>query len=148
MLPGLNWIQIGGGAIAAFALSWLLHTVDVDRIEAEQQAALTAQEEKLHAECANDKAITKGVDDDLQAKNTALTRRIGELKRVQPSTCIVPAPNPSVSGNAAPGGTVSAGAHGITTNALYDFAFDAERYRLQLIACQDFISKTWTAKGQ
>lgn len=39
-------------------------------------------------------------------------------------------------------------AGGLTTDFLYDQAGTGEGYRLQVIALQEFINRTWSANGQ
>ena len=142
-----NWklLAIGGAALAMFSAGWY---VESRLAESRLEHALEAQETALLAACKADKAITKEVADELQTKNAALARRIADLKRLHPPTCIVPTPNTAIGGNAGSSGTVASGTNGITADALLDFAGESERYRLQLISCQDFITKTWSAKGQ
>lgn len=143
----INWIQAGIGAVAGVGLCWLVHLVIIAGVERQHAQALLEQEDTLKKQCAADKAITKEVADDLQSKNDALSRRLSALKRVQPSACIVPTPGAAIGSNEAAGGAIATRAHGITTESLYDFAGEAESYRLRLIACQSFIEKTWQAKG-
>jgi hypothetical protein len=60
----------------------------------------------------------------------------------------VPVANASDANNAGASAAKSSGQNGVTTDALYEFASDAEKYRIQLIGCQNFITKTWEAKNQ
>lgn len=131
----LNWIPIGIGAVAAFALSWLLHTVDVGFIEARHKTELTAQENALHEACDKDKAITKEANDELQNQVNIIARKLTAAKRVR-SDCIVPlasSPQPT------PSGGEHAGTHGVTSDALFEYAADCETYRQQRITLEGFI---------
>lgn len=146
----LNWIQIAGGAIVAFVISYCLHTVDLWWIEAGHAKELSDQKTTLIAECETDKTITKEASNDYQKKLSDTQRQLDDLKRVRPARCVpVSTPRPAAgcdgaAGNEKPSGTDG----GISSTALLDFAGEAEKYRIQLISCQDFITKTWAAKGQ
>lgn len=131
-----------GGVLAGLAAGWGIHSLIAERT---LRHALVDQQQALEAKCADDKAITKEIADDLNQKNASLSRRLAELKRL-PATCIVPTSDTALGGDAIPGGAVNAGAHGITSVALYDFAAEAERYRQQLISCQEFVlrERKWT----
>jgi hypothetical protein len=77
----------------------------------------------------------------LQEKLDALTRSRSNARRVQ-QRCVSPTNSPAVGRDAAPG----SGEHvrpdaGVTTDALLDYAAEAERYRLQLTACQALLGQ-------
>jgi hypothetical protein len=139
MLSLIRFWQLGVGALAGLALAWCvnvlilqpMHTAEIERLRND-----------LIAQCEADKKITSEVSNELQKRLAGLNNRLATLKRVQPSAC-VPVTN-AASGHDA---TAAAGqpvrAHGINAASLYDFAGEAEQYRLQLIACQDFILRTW-----
>lgn len=80
------------------------------------------------------------IANDYQSKITSLNRAAA-ARRVRSSACIVP------SGAAASGdhGSASAGKpvgqNGISTQFLDDYAAEAEKYRLQLIGCQDYVTQ-------
>lgn len=142
-----NWRLVGAalagaGVVAALALG--LHRLDVYRIEARHRMEMQVQQTALVAQCEADKQITQEVSHDYQTKIDALNRRLADLKRVRPSVC-VPVTKPT-SGHNAGTGAEPPRSHGLTSDALLDYAAEAERYRLQLIGCQDFIKKTWDQK--
>lgn len=142
----LKYWQIIAGAAGAFALAWMLHSLDINRIETKQRAALAAQEAILIAVCETNKAITTGISNDYQSKISDLNNKLAAAKRLHPSKCItVSVASPAGGRNAAAGGTQPAGAYGVASDALYDFAGEAEKYRLQLIGCQNFVEKVWAA---
>lgn len=145
MFPSLSWIQVGAGAIAAFALSFLLHTVDVNRIEKMWQGKLDDQKIALEKQCKADQAITKGINDDLQKNYDSIARKLATVKRVQPARCIIPTTSEAF---VAPGGSGHAGQNGISTDWLRDYAAECETYRSQRIGLEKFIDDTWEAKGQ
>ena len=143
-----NWKTILG-VIATASIAWMLHSLDVNRIEAAQREALAEQVKVDTNVCNADKAITEGVSNDYQKKVTDLGNQLAALKLREPSRCISVSPaKPSCRGNASPKSSEPSGTDGVTSYALYDYASDAEKYRIQLISCQDFISKTWASNGQ
>jgi hypothetical protein len=138
-----NW-KVILAVVATAALAYLLHTVAVDRLEAQQRAALTDQATKLQGQCDADKAITKGVSDDYQKKLDVLNDQLAALRVREPARCIaVSTPVAAAGRHGAAGTGKPAGQNGVTAQTLYDFAGEAERYRLQLISCQSFITETW-----
>lgn len=134
------WIAIPAVLVTAF-IAFGLHRLDVARIEARNVKAMDAQKAQLIAECEKAQQITEGVSHDYQEQLYALSRELDTLKRVHSHPECVPIAKPSAGCN----GTTSTGkpieAHGLRTDWLYDFAAEAERYRIQLIACQNFIKK-------
>ncbi len=149
MLAVLRFWQLAVGAIGAFGLSYLLHTVDVDRIEKKQRDVLAAQAIELTTKCDSDKKITLEASNDLQSKISALNSELISVKRLHPSSCIVPVRPADATrcndGAAARKKPPTADA-GVTSDALYDYAGEAEKYRLQLISCQGFVRKVWEAR--
>lgn len=148
LLALLKYWQIGAGAVGAFVLAWMLHSLDVNRIESNQRDALAAQETKLAAACEASKAITTEVSNAYQDQIADLNAKLLSVKRLRPSRCIaLSAPVPAGGRDATPTGAEPARTDGINSDALYDFAGEAEKYRLQLIACQKFIVKVWDTRG-
>ena len=138
-----NW-KVILAVVATVALAYLLHTVDVDRIEAKQRAALVDQATKLQGQCDADKAITMGVSNDYQKKLDVLNDQLAALRVREPNRCITVSTSVATAGrHGAAGAGQHAGQNGVTAQTLYDFAGEAERYRLQLISCQQFITETW-----
>lgn len=146
-----NWKWILSATVSTIAtagLAYLLHTVDVDRLEAEQRQAIIDQKTADTKSCNDDKAITEGVSHAYQDKLSALTDQLNTLQRVRPNVCIHIAAKPAAGHNAASGTTKPADTHGTVDSAsLYDFAGESEKYRLQLLGCQQFINETWKEKA-
>lgn len=132
-----NWrlVAYGAAILAIFGLGW--HTRGIIS-DSRLKSALESQEIELVKKCTDNQKTTYEVSNEYQKKITALNNRIAALK-LQPKTC-VPV-TITTSGYNATAGSLDARAHGITSSALYDYAGDAEKYRLQLISCQDFINK-------
>ena len=71
-----------------------------------------------------------------------IDRQLADAKRMQPQRCICPITQPALPGACMPGASAEGEfyqADGITSDALYDFAGDAERVRQQLLACQAWV---------
>lgn len=133
----LAWIKtnarlFGYGALIALGmwLGWQLRSIGTER-------ALKQQETALIKQCNQDKAITERIDNEHLAKIKNLNSRVAHLKRVQPACVSVTHTASGDNGSAGRG--VDAGSHVVTDFTLIDFAAIAEKYRLQLIACQDFL---------
>lgn len=137
-MPVLSWLQIGLGAAAAFALSWLLHTVDVDRIEAAQRAALEAQSKSLNDACEKDKALTKDANDGLQKQYSIINTRRDVIDGVLLPNCT--AYVPAYSSKPVAAGQQHAGQHGLSTKWLKHYAAQCETYRQERVALEAFIS--------
>lgn len=141
-----NWLTFGLGVAMASALAFLLHTVDVDRLERDHASALLLQQSKDEKSCEIDKAITQEANNEMQknAANTAVER--GNAERLHPSTCIVvPTAQQANAGAAAAG---RAKAHGTTTGAFRDYAADYKTCQNELNTVWGFVDKTWAKNGQ
>ena len=143
-----NWKSVLSVFATAF-LAYGLHALDVYRLEDKERADLSEQATVLTNACKADKAITEGVSHEYEGKIFALNQQLDAIKRVRPTSCIVVQPSRAARGRDAASSTAKpARPDGITSDALLDFARDAEQYRLQLTACQAFIAETWKEKGQ
>lgn len=126
-----NW----QGALAAFLLSYALHYVSVTYLEAAHEKALSDQKTALTEQCDKDKATTKEAQDALQRNYDSIAARLTRLKRVQPARC-VPI---SISADGSGSGNGHAGANGISSGFLLDFAAECETYRSTVIVLDKFI---------
>ena len=124
-------------ALVAFGF----HKIDVARLEAKQTKALAAQEKKLNEACDKAQQINKEVSHDYQEQLSSLGGKLDTLKRVHANTRCVPIADTSAGRDGATQPGKLSGPHGIRSEWLYDTAAEADKYRLQLIACQDFIKK-------
>lgn len=109
---------------------------------------LTAQIAADTKSCDQDKQLTKEASDDFQAKLAARDSELARVKRLHPNTCIPITSRPAVGvdGNAV--GRQPDSGNGIASDALFDFAGRCEGDRLKALGLQDFLTKTWKAKGQ
>ena len=146
-----SWKFKAGAAIGAAALLgmlslyiWGLHAkIDVlegkiEFVTGERNFAI-----EQYTQCLSDQRLTKEVSDEYQTEIDALNRQLRDLKRLRDNPTCVPITQPPCQCNVPTPERKPAGSHGLRTEWLYDFAAEGEQYRLQLIACQDFIRKTW-----
>lgn len=139
----LDNIKPLGAALVTALLAWLLHSLSMGFTEAAHQRQLDEQKISLLTACEADKKLTQEVSNAYQSKISSLNSQLTRLRNVQPARC-VPVTQPSGGYHATPqSGKPTRPNGGVDSSALYDFAGEAERYRLQLIGCQDFILKTW-----
>lgn len=134
---------IGGGLYIRVLQSDLkAEKLLVKSVEKERDAA------KLDfAQCLSDQQLTKDVSYDYQTKLANLNRQLATSKRLQrdDGKC-TPVTSPAAGHNGAAGAGQSVRPNGIEAGWLRDYAFEAETYRLQLIGCQDFVTKTWESR--
>lgn len=136
-------------ALAIGTLAWLLHMVDVNRIEARQRDALQEQATALQEQCNADKKLTEGVENDYQKQVNALNGTIDALRLRKPARCVpvrvaVPAKRPDAT---TPEPKLPIG-DGIGSEYLIDYAARAEECRLKLMGLQGFVNQVWKANGQ
>ena len=143
-----NWLQGAIVALVIGGISFGLHSVDMSFVQKKHVAELTAQKAALEARCEAEKKITEDTANELQNKIDALTSRLATVKRMHPATCI---PILADAARVDDATTKDAGLprqdakpHGVSSDALFDYAADAEAVGLRLDACQSFVRKTWT----
>lgn len=135
-------------ALVVGLAGWAYHAWSVGRLNASHAAALANQQTALQDECQKDKLITQEISHDYQNQLSDLRQQLAAIKRVQPNRCVPTTPRPASGRDDAKGNPQFSDAHGVFTDDLYDFAFDAEQVGRQLDACQGFISATWEAREQ
>lgn len=133
-------------SIATACVAWMLHSLDVGRIENKNRTALAAQQTALEEKFASDKKLTEESSRDYQIQVDALNLKLVDVKRMRPNHCITPITGEADSSN----GSSSIGKHGgqdgVSTDALYEYAGTCERLRIQVISLQDFIDGVWEAR--
>lgn len=139
----MKWVPIVITAVATFALAFLLHTVDVNRIEAKQIVALAAQSKTDKADCDKDKQTTMELDRGLQGNLIATSTDFNNLLlRSYATPLCVPIADAAASYvNAAPKRKLANGngeSVGLTRTFLLTYAAKVERYRQQLLTCQAY----------
>lgn len=148
MINAMNWTTvkiISGIAIAALIVIGLLYIrilcADLAAVKLERDTA-----QATLAACQSDQKLTEGVSNDYQTRIRSLNRQLADLKRVRDNPRCTPVADPASGRDAGTGAGKPAGQDGIRADWLLDFAAEAEQYRLQLIACQSFIHKTWESR--
>lgn len=132
-------IAVVGGQAVAFHRGWVLRGV---RAAADEERALDGQAQGLRAQCDEEKRVTQEVSHEYQTNVADLRRQLAELKRVRaPAAACVPVAGAAGGRNAATGAGQPADPDGVRADWLYDFAAEAEEYRLRLMGCQSFVNK-------
>lgn len=132
MLMVYKYWQAIAGAGVALVFAYLLHSVVLS-------ARLMSQELELKAACRAAQNISYEVSNEYQNDLADLNARLSVLNRVR--SC-VPISGASCRCDEATQRQGYGRTDGVNSGTLYDYAGDAERYRLQLIACQSFVKKT------
>lgn len=139
----LRYWEIIVAAIVTAATAWILHSMDVQRIESKNHAVLIAQQTALEEKCASEKKITEESSREYESKIDALNIRINDSKRMRENYCIVPIAGPTNGGLGVASSRGHVGSHGVPIEEFYDYAGTCERLRIQVISLQDFIDKTY-----
>lgn len=131
-----------GAIVIAFGLGITLeykisrHSIEV---------AISDQKAADILKCNADKKLTNEVSQNYENQIFALNKRIGDLLR-KPARCVIA--KSAGHSDAAPVTGANAGTYGISSEWLYQFAGEGERYRLQVIGLQDFINRVWQTNNQ
>jgi len=130
-------------AIITALMSYGLH--DWSRLRAEQahRNELTALADSMVAQCEGAQKTTSEVSNEFQGRLDRLNRQLADARRMRSSACVPVRDSGTAAGrNAATGHQQPAGQNaGADRGALIELAGEAERYRLQLIGCQDFVRR-------
>lgn len=143
----IKWVQIGIGAAAGFALCWLIHLVILAGVEKAHTKALADQKTQLEKTCADDAAITKGKNDELQTNLDAVSRERDRLKRVQPARCVIPTTGKTDLAGVRQEHAAGNGG-GINSDWLRDYAATCEQIRVSFHTCTSFVDEVWMSRGQ
>lgn len=138
-----NWKSILA-VIGTALFAVLLHMVSINMLEAKQRADLVKLANADTKSCNDDKEITERVSHEYEDKISNLNAQLDDLQRVRPNVCITVTSNtaPRNNGTSKPRQSVNQNAK-IDSDALYGLAGEGERYRIQLMACQQFVNETW-----
>lgn len=142
-----NVIPMGLSALLTAFTAYGLHTLAVNLIEASYERKLEDQKTALTAQCEASKALTQEVSNEYQKKLAARNADLTRARRLLDKKCPVSVTTtPACGYNGGPGsaksGQPNAGGLGADANELIDIAGEGEKYRLQLIGCQDFVRKS------
>lgn len=133
-----NWkiLLMAGVAAVAFGTGWYVAS---QFAESRLESALLEQQIELAQQCENAKKITEEVGNVLQSKVTDLSKRVAAYRMRKPPAC-VRVTNTAV-GNDGAAGAGHVGAIDVDAESLTSYGELAEKHRLQLIACQEFVRK-------
>lgn len=133
-----NWKSILS-VVATAALCYLLHTVDINRIEADQRDAITAQKTADVTQCSAEKKTTKEATDALQKNRDELDAHLAALKLQHPASCVIVTRPTDVLNRS--GRPVNHNEHGLNSDWLLDFAaHQCSNYWRQLKVCDKFLN--------
>lgn len=142
LLTLLKFRQAILAGVLVSALAFGLHRLDLYRMDALHREALASQASKLEKQCEADKVLTSEVSNGYQTRLASLADQLARARRVR-HTCVPVAPVTPGGRDAAPGIEQPVRPDvGVTADALLDYAAEAERYRLQLLSCQEFITRS------
>lgn len=135
-----NWKWMGASAVT-LAVCFMLHKIDLMVVNAAHARDLATQAGRIETICQQAQTITAEVSNDYQNQLSALNKRLADLKRMQHCVPVFHPPGAAAGHDAAAGDGKLPGPDGVPSDVLYDFAADAEKVRLQLLACQSFVRK-------
>lgn len=133
MIPWKTYLIFA--AVLGLVLS--VGTAYVLYLKHENSVALTAQATNLREACQKAQKTTQEAQDALQTDHDRIAAKLAAYKLRAPTSC-VPFTN---STNLSAGGAGYAGQNAVTSDALYDYASEAESYRSQLVVCEKFIAQ-------
>ena len=89
-----NW-KVILSFISTAALAYLLHALDVDRIEKKQERAIASQVSEDNKKCSEQKQITQEVSNEYERKISALNDELASVKLREPTRYIMPITKPT-----------------------------------------------------
>lgn len=129
-------------AFVTAGLALGLHNWRVDRLQEQHRQALESTKSAMQLACTAAQNLTQGVSNAYQKKLADLNDQLAAVKRVRHNPRCVPTTASATSRrDAAAIQQKPVGTNAIRAEWLVDFAAEAEKYRLQLIACQDFVTR-------
>lgn len=143
----IKWIPEIVVFIFTTILAIMLHNGAMDRATLKHNKAMQDLTVTLENNCDKKQKKTKESYDALQGKIRSLNARLIDADSVRRSAqcnAVISSDNAAGEHNGAASGSGSAGGNGLTTQFLRGFAGEAEHYRLQLIACQGWITQNCT----
>lgn len=143
----MNWVSAALGAVMMAAVAFSLHTVDMYFVDKSHAKELSDTKIQLAAQCESQKAITEKVDNEYTQKISTLNGRLADARRLYGNACLAVAGNAASGNDGATGtgkrsGQSIEGYRIIPVQTYIDYAAEGEKYRIQLLACQDFVRLT------
>lgn len=148
----ISYFQVIATAALTGLASYGLHSLDVDRLDKARTVAVQSQLDSDTKQCNADKAITQGVNHDLQSNLDAVRAELDRLNGLPEPKCIAVAgptkqtPVAAVHGqHAKPNGP---GNNGLSRDWLNGYAAQCESIRQTLLSCTGFVDKVWAEHAQ
>jgi len=144
-LAGASVVAVCMGGWNEIRVGWLnaSHASEI----AKMKSAQVEQEKNLKAACEESKKITEDVSNEFQKNLAARDDALAAARKLLDRKCPVPVVVAKTSSgrdatacSGKPAGSDDKSA-GVDANALLDIAAEGEKYRIQLIGCQDFVRK-------
>ena len=123
-------------AIAAFAISYVLHSAVMMITKAKHEAEIASVQKALKDEFAKEIKKTEDNSRAYQSKVYNLNKLLDNLKRVHAGRCVY-VQTPSGSSDSTSSGNLNV--RGIDANTLIEYGGKCEQLRLQLISLQDYL---------
>lgn len=141
-----NWKSLAASA-ATFLICLTLHRLDVHFINLQHEKDIAEVKQAMTKECAKAQAITEKVSHDYQKSIASLSSRLAAAHRMHDSECVaVEGYTTGRHDDAAklgkPSRSPSEQARKLSAGYLIDLTGEGEKYRLQLLACQAFVTAT------
>lgn len=137
-----NW-KIGVGFAAGIIVAGTYHNIASWLAEQAHERELVAQREEIVSKYEKANETSGRIANEYEQQITDLNRKLSSL-RVQRNRCIPVRVADTTSGNDATSPTgKSIGGNGTDSATLYEYAGRAEKYRIQLVSCQNFIKEVW-----
>ncbi len=143
----LKYWQALAATLLTSIIAIYLHTISLsfERSKIEKEASY--QVEAVNKKCTDDKLITEKVSHEYQDKIESLRARLVSAKRMYEHSCIVVTDATGRRNGEAKSGKLAGksyqGSSYISGEKFLDLIGEGEKYRLQLISCQDFINRSW-----
>lgn len=131
----IKYWQIIVGAVAAFIVSWLLHSAYVTGLKAIHESQLQDAVKKISAQYEEKRIKTEDLNRALLKDKAALNRLADNLKRVRQCDSV------AITSKADSGGKPSAGinARSVDAGTLIDYGRDCEAIRIEAVSMKEWI---------
>lgn len=147
------WPELATAFLVAMlvgTLAWQGHKIAVNKLEADQRAAIAAQIASDTHQCTMDKQLTANVENLYESQISDLNRRLVAARVSRPRKCVIPLPsalaaqrfNDAVTASPRPVAT------GITSESLLEYEGSCKGLVIKLNGLQDFDRQVWHANGQ
>jgi hypothetical protein len=141
-----NWKAVVAVALTA-SLAYGLHSLRMSSAKAGHAIEMERQRTALVKACAETQQRSAKVSHEYQNEITRLNRTVADRKRLYRNACASVTFDAGGRRDGGAGADLDGGQTRLLISDLYDFAGEAEGYRLRLKACQQFVRGEWAAHG-